>query len=83
MQIYVEPTTPYKSKPLACNYGLKWAVGEYVTIYNAEDHPDPLQLQKVLQAFDQADDDLSVRELDKTTYQMDKGLYANLCCTYA
>jgi len=43
-----------RTKPKACNYALKFARGEYVTIYDAEDKPDPLQLRKVLGAFQRA-----------------------------
>lgn len=37
-----------KTKPKACNYGLQFARGEFVTIYDAEDIPDPDQLKKAL-----------------------------------
>ena len=42
---------PPKTKPKACNYGLNFAKGEYLVIYDAEDVPDPLQLKKVYVAF--------------------------------
>jgi len=40
-----------RTKPKACNYALKFARGEYVTIYDAEDEPEPDQLKKVLYKF--------------------------------
>jgi glycosyltransferase involved in cell wall biosynthesis len=40
-----------RTKPKACNYALKFARGEYVTIYDAEDEPEPEQLKKVLYQF--------------------------------
>lgn len=40
-----------KTKPKACNYALHFARGEYVTIYDAEDKPEPNQLKMVLCAF--------------------------------
>lgn len=40
-----------RTKPKACNYALKFAKGQYVTIYDAEDIPEPQQLKKVLHAF--------------------------------
>lgn len=35
-----------KTKPRALDYGLAAATGEYVTVYDAEDRPDPDQLKK-------------------------------------
>src|SRR6185295_4474799 len=40
-----------KTKPKAMNYGLSLARGEIITIYDAEDVPDPLQLKKAVLAF--------------------------------
>lgn len=47
----VVPRAELKTKPRACNYGLKRARGEYVVIYDAEDLPDRDQLKKVALAF--------------------------------
>ncbi|MDH4320984.1 MAG: glycosyltransferase [Desulfobulbaceae bacterium] len=51
--IRVPPSFP-KTKPKACNYALHFARGEYVTIYDAEDMPEPDQLKKVINAFRKA-----------------------------
>lgn len=48
---YSEPRT----KPKACNYALRFARGEFVTIYDAEDSPEPDQLKKVLYKFQNSD----------------------------
>lgn len=48
--IRVPPSQP-KTKPKACNYALKFARGQYVTIYDAEDKPEPDQLKKAVAAF--------------------------------
>lgn len=40
-----------KTKPKACNYGLAYARGEYLVIFDAEDVPDPLQLKKAFLGF--------------------------------
>ena len=40
-----------KTKPKACNYALRFARGEYLTIYDAEDKPEPDQLKKAIVAF--------------------------------
>ncbi|HVT01509.1 MAG TPA: glycosyltransferase [Patescibacteria group bacterium] len=47
----VVPDSMPKTKPKACNYGLGFARGEYVVIYDAEDIPDPLQLKKAYLGF--------------------------------
>ncbi len=48
--ILVPPGEP-RTKPRALNYGMQFAEGELVTIYDAEDHPDPLQLRRAVAAF--------------------------------
>jgi cellulose synthase/poly-beta-1,6-N-acetylglucosamine synthase-like glycosyltransferase len=40
-----------KTKPKACNYGLFFCKGKYLTIYDAEDVPDSDQLKKVVALF--------------------------------
>jgi cellulose synthase/poly-beta-1,6-N-acetylglucosamine synthase-like glycosyltransferase len=47
----VLPDSMPKTKPKALNYGLKFAKGEYLTIYDAEDVPEPDQLKKAVAAF--------------------------------
>ncbi len=49
--VIIIPDTLPKTKPKACNYGLRYAKGEYAVIYDAEDMPDPLQLKKAIVAF--------------------------------
>src|SRR5580704_4366305 len=45
------PRSEPKTKPKACNYALRLCRGQYVTIYDAEDKPEPDQLKKVVAAF--------------------------------
>lgn len=47
----VVPNFGPRTKPKACNYGLFLAKGRIVTIYDAEDIPDPDQLKKVVALF--------------------------------
>ncbi|MGB3626094.1 MAG: glycosyltransferase [Henriciella sp.] len=49
--LIVPPGTPM-TKPRALNFGLAHAEGDFITIYDAEDRPDPQQLKAALQAFD-------------------------------
>ncbi|MBA3724173.1 MAG: glycosyltransferase [Candidatus Levybacteria bacterium] len=51
----VVPTSQPKTKPKACNYGLAFARGEFVVIFDAEDIPDPLQLKKAYLGFKSSD----------------------------
>jgi glycosyltransferase XagB len=45
------PASQPKTKPKACNFALRLARGKYLTIYDAEDKPEPDQLKKVVAAF--------------------------------
>ncbi|MBV9953808.1 MAG: glycosyltransferase, partial [Pseudolabrys sp.] len=48
--IRVPPSQP-QTKPKACNFALRFARGEYLVIYDAEDQPEPDQLRKVVATF--------------------------------
>ncbi|RMG29901.1 MAG: glycosyltransferase, partial [Gammaproteobacteria bacterium] len=48
------PRSHPRTKPKACNYALNFARGEFVTIYDAEDRPEPDQLKKAVLAFRKA-----------------------------
>jgi hypothetical protein len=48
--VRVPPSQP-KTKPKACNYALQFCRGEFLTIYDAEDQPEPDQLKKAVLAF--------------------------------
>ncbi|MEN3320847.1 MAG: glycosyltransferase XagB, partial [Mycobacterium sp.] len=56
--VLVPPAEP-RTKPKACNYGLYFATGDIVTIYDAEDLPEPLQLRRVVAAFRQLSDNVA------------------------
>ncbi|MGA3089327.1 MAG: glycosyltransferase family 2 protein [Terriglobales bacterium] len=45
------PASQPRTKPKACNYALRLARGQYLTIYDAEDKPEPDQLKKVVVGF--------------------------------
>lgn len=48
------PASQPQTKPKACNYALRYARGDFLVIYDAEDKPEPDQLKKVVVAFRQA-----------------------------
>ncbi len=50
-EIVVVPHSFPKTKPKAMNYGLAYAKGEYLVVYDAEDVPERDQLKKAVLAF--------------------------------
>lgn len=44
----IVPNSQPKTKPKACNYGLQFAKGDYLVIFDAEDIPDSDQLKSAL-----------------------------------
>lgn len=55
VEIIQVPYAKPRTKPKACNYGLTLCSGELITIYDAEDRPEPLQLRRAAVAFSQQD----------------------------
>ncbi|ADL01829.1 conserved hypothetical protein [Brevundimonas subvibrioides ATCC 15264] len=51
MSILIAPPGDPRTKPRALNVGLAAATGELVTVYDAEDDPDPLQLREAAARF--------------------------------
>lgn len=49
--LIVVPRGSPQTKPRACNYGLQFARGEYLVIFDAEDRPEPDQLNKAVAKF--------------------------------
>lgn len=54
LEVLVVPPGGIRTKPAALNLGLAVATGDLVTVYDAEDDPDPLQLREAAARF--ADD---------------------------
>ena len=54
------PYSQPKTKPKACNYGLHFSKGKYLTIYDAEDIPDSDQLKMVNALFNKLPDNYIV-----------------------
>jgi glycosyltransferase XagB len=51
VEVLVAPDVGPRTKPKACNYGYGYATGEIVTIFDAEDRPEPDQLLKAAAGF--------------------------------
>jgi cellulose synthase/poly-beta-1,6-N-acetylglucosamine synthase-like glycosyltransferase len=56
--VTVPPAEP-RTKPKALNYGLQLATGEIVTVYDAEDVPEPLQLRRAAVILQRYGDELA------------------------
>jgi cellulose synthase/poly-beta-1,6-N-acetylglucosamine synthase-like glycosyltransferase len=50
-EIIIVPASAPQTKPKACNFALRFARGEYLVVYDAEDRPEPDQLRKVVATF--------------------------------
>lgn len=70
----VVPDSMPKTKPKACNYGLGFAKGEYVVIYDAEDIPDPLQLKKAYLGFGKVDNNIICLQAKLNYYNPNQNL---------
>lgn len=55
-EVVIMPDSLPKTKPKALNFGIKFAIGDLVVIYDAEDIPDPLQLKKAVIAFQKSNE---------------------------
>lgn len=53
------PASHPRTKPKACNYALPFCRGAFVTIYDAEDQPEPDQLRLAVAAFRLGDNGLA------------------------
>ncbi|MEK7571568.1 MAG: glycosyltransferase [Patescibacteria group bacterium] len=74
VRIVVVPHSMPKTKPKACNYGLAFARGEYLVIYDAEDIPDPLQLKKAYIAFKKSPKDVQCLQAKLNYYNARQNL---------
>ncbi len=51
LEVLIVPPGAPKTKPRALNHALSRCSGDFITIYDAEDDPDPLQLQEAAARF--------------------------------
>jgi len=72
------PYSHPRTKPKACNYALTFARGDYVTIYDAEDVPEPLQLRKAVAAFQSAPPDVICLQARLNYYNWNETLLSRL-----
>jgi len=72
------PDADPKTKPKACNYGVFFSRGKYLTIYDAEDIPEPDQLKKALIAFMKNDSSYLCFQAALNYYNKDYNLITRL-----
>lgn len=75
--LYV-PTSLPRTKPKACDYALRFARGEYLVIYDAEDRPEPDQLRKALDRFRKAPPETVCFQARLAIYNEDDGWLARM-----
>ena len=71
--VLVPPREP-RTKPKALNYALLDARGELITIYDAEDRPDPMQLRKVAATFALSGDDVACVQAELGYFNADENI---------
>lgn len=77
-EVIVVPYHMPKTKPKACNYGLFFSRGEYLTIYDAEDVPEPDQLKKVVVLFRKLPDSFIVIQGALNYYNKNENLLTQM-----
>jgi len=74
----VVPDSQPKTKPRACNYGLRAARGELCVIFDAEDRPDADQLKKAALAFRRSPANLACIQAKLNYYNAGQNLLTRL-----
>jgi cellulose synthase/poly-beta-1,6-N-acetylglucosamine synthase-like glycosyltransferase len=77
-QIIRVPQNYPKTKPKACNYALPFCKGDYITIYDAEDMPQPQQLKMALAKFFSSDGTVSCVQSRLNYYNRDENILTKL-----
>ena len=65
------PYSVLKTKPKACNYAVRFARGEYITIFDADDIPETLQLKKAIYSFRNSDKNVACVQARLNYYNAD------------
>jgi cellulose synthase/poly-beta-1,6-N-acetylglucosamine synthase-like glycosyltransferase len=50
-EVIVVPSGTPRTKPRALNYALRFCTGDFISIHDAEDRPDPAQLRNAIECF--------------------------------
>ena len=71
IQVLVVPEGEPRTKPRAIQYGLQFARGDYVVVYDAEDAPEPDQLRRALAALTSGGERLGCLQAQLNIYNSD------------
>jgi cellulose synthase/poly-beta-1,6-N-acetylglucosamine synthase-like glycosyltransferase len=82
-QVIVVPPSLPRTKPKAANYALRYARGDFLVIYDAEDRPEPDQLRKAVAAFRSGPRDLACLQARLNFYNIDGWLTKMFALDYA
>jgi cellulose synthase/poly-beta-1,6-N-acetylglucosamine synthase-like glycosyltransferase len=74
VDVIVVPQALPKTKPKACNHGLKAARGEFLVIFDAEDRPDRDQLRKAVAAFRRLPDNVACLQAKLNYYNPNQNI---------
>jgi cellulose synthase/poly-beta-1,6-N-acetylglucosamine synthase-like glycosyltransferase len=78
IEIVEVPYARPRTKPKACNIGLQLASGELLTIFDAEDRPEPLQLRRAAVAFSRLDRTVGCLQAKLHYHNADQNLLTRL-----
>lgn len=71
-EVIIVPAGQPQTKPRALNYALQFCRGAFITIYDAEDIPEPDQLRRAAERFAAAPPDLACLQAQLTFYNPDE-----------
>jgi cellulose synthase/poly-beta-1,6-N-acetylglucosamine synthase-like glycosyltransferase len=74
IDLILVPMAAPRTKPKALNYGMTFARGEFVTIFDAEDQPDPLQLRRAVAAFRKLPSDVACLQAELTYHNAEQNI---------
>jgi cellulose synthase/poly-beta-1,6-N-acetylglucosamine synthase-like glycosyltransferase len=75
-EMLVVPPGQPRTKPRALNYGLRFARGELLTIFDAEDVPEPDQLRRAAETFASAPPEVACLQAELVFYNHDENWLA-------
>lgn len=83
-RVITVPAGRPRTKPRALNVGLAHASGEFLTIYDAEDRPEPDQLRKAVRVFTEQPESVACLQARLDYYNADQNLLTRwFACEYA
>lgn len=78
IEVIKMPISSPRTKPKACNYGLQFTKGKYLTIYDAEDRPHPRQLKQVVAKFAESSKEVVCIQAKLDVYNREENIITKL-----